>query len=1173
MLSGWVIIVAAFAYILLLFAVASYGDRRSRVVGVPKIGRPVVYALSLAIYCTSWTYFGGVGLASRRGIEFLGIYIGPILMLTLGMPLIRRIVELAKAEKLTSVADFVAARYGKNSTVAMIVAIIALVASVPYIALQLKAVSSSVAVMVNPSDYGIGSGNLHFIDLALIVTLLMAGFAVMFGTRHTDATEHQDGLILAVAMESVVKVFAFATVGLTVLFVLFDGPADLMAKAADNLLITSALSYETPLSRWLILILLSAFAILLLPRQFHVTVVENRTDRERKVASFLLPIYLVAINLFVLPVAIAGLVTFGGTGNADLYILTLPLHGNLPVVTLITFIGGFSAATAMVIVESVALSIMVSNDIIIPVFLRRKLMAARSAHGGRADFTRALLNIRRLAIFAVLLLGYGYYRMADTQSGLASIGLLAFAAIAQVAPALFGGLIWRRANARGAILGMCLGFAAWAYLLFVPSLGGPDNSHIAAAVLNFLIPGTGIFSGPETDPLVNATIFSLALNMLAFVLGSLSRNPRPVERLQAGIFVKRHLRSEFATRGWKTRVSVGDLKATIARYLGEERMQRSFSHYERTAGRRFEDDQPADMALVHFSEQLLGSAIGSSSARLVLSLILQKAEDASADTAFLLDQASEALQYNQDMLQTALSQMDQGIAVFDSADRLTIWNRRFRHLLDLPDQVGQVGFPLSDIVAMLSDRGDIPADEQADVVNRFKTLDASFSLVVASGERIIEVRTNPMPDSGIVATFTDISDRVAAAKALKQANETLEQRVTERTSELTRVNHALGQARAEAEEANIGKTRFFAAAGHDILQPLNAARLYSSALVERMTPADRNGPLVRNIDSALESVEAILGAVLDISRLDTGAMKPQLETIALDDLLRRIATDYEPMAREKNLTFVVMPTSLRVRSDANLLRRLVQNLVSNAIKYTISGKVLVGARRHGGRVSIEVHDSGIGIPAAQFETVFKEFARLDEGAKTATGLGLGLSIVDRISRVLDHPVQLASRPGRGTIFRVDLPLDASVARPAKASERPERRKRSQPLTGLRVLCIDNEPKILEGMALLITGWGCTVREAQSITALDEITRSGEPAPDIIIADYHLDDGDGIAAIQSLRAAYEADVPALLITADRSADVRNEAEKHGISLQHKPVRPAALRAYLTQIAGQRRLAAE
>ncbi|WP_117195978.1 PAS domain-containing hybrid sensor histidine kinase/response regulator [Rhizobium terrae] len=1171
MLPGWIIFVSAFAYVLLLFAVASYGDRRSRLFGVPKGGRPVVYALSLAIYCTSWTYFGGVGLASQRGIEFTGIYIGPILAFTLGMPIVRRIVELAKAEKLTSVADFIAARYGKNSTVAMIVAVIALVGAIPYIALQLKAVSSSVAAMVNPSDYGIGSGNLYFIDLALIVTLLMACFAVIFGTRHTDATEHQDGLILAVAMESVVKLFAFATVGFSVLFILFDGPADLFSKASENLLVSSALAYETPLSRWLILIGLSAFAIIMLPRQFHVTVVENRTTRERKLAGALLPLYLIAINLFVLPAAMAGLITFGGIGDADLYVLTLPLHGELKVVSLIAFIGGFSAATAMVIVESVALSIMISNDIAIPIFLRQRLMAARS--GQRADFTRTLLNIRRLAIFAVLILGYGYYRMADSQSGLASIGLLAFAAIAQMAPALFGGLIWHRANARGAILGLSFGFLAWAYLLFVPSLGGPDNSHVAAAVLNFLFPGTGIFTGPETDPLVNATIFSLTLNTLAFVLGSLSRNPRPVERIQAGIFVKRHLRSQFATRGWKTRVSVGDLKAAIARYLGEERMRRSFSNYERTAGRTFRDEQPADMAMIHFSEQLLGSAIGSSSARLVLSLILQKAEDTNADTAWLLDQASEALQYNQDMLQTALSQMDQGIAVFDNSERLTIWNRRFRSLLDLPEQVGQVGFPLADIVALLCERGDIAESEQANVIQHFHTLDAPFSLVLSGGERIIEVRSNAMPDKGIVATFTDITERVAADQALKQANETLEQRVSERTAELTRVNRELGEARASADEANIGKTRFFAAAGHDILQPLNAARLYSSALVERLGGSDANGPLVRNIDSALESVEAILGAVLDISRLDTGAMKPRITSVALDDLMKRIETDYAPMAREKNLKFVVMPTSLRVRSDANLLRRLIQNLVSNAIKYTIDGKVLVGVRRRGEHVVIEVLDSGIGIPPSKFRTVFREFARLDEGARTATGLGLGLSIVDRISRVLSHPVELASTPGRGTIFRVEVPMDVSMAQAPRAVGEPQRRKRSQPLNGLRVLCIDNEPRILEGMALLITGWGCTVGQADSIAALDDIVAGREPPPEIIIADYHLDDGNGIEAILKLRAKYQADIPALIITADRTPEVRAEAERYDIGVQHKPVKPAAMRAYLTQVAGLKRVAAE
>ncbi|MGE6742027.1 hybrid sensor histidine kinase/response regulator [Allorhizobium pseudoryzae] len=1167
MLPGWIILLSACAYILLLFAVASYGDRRSKRFGVPKAGRPVVYALSLAVYCTSWTYFGGVGLASQHGLEFLGIYIGPVLAFTIGMPLLRRIIELAKAEKLTSPADFIAARYGKNSAVALLVAIISLVGAIPYIALQLKAVSDSVAAMVDPTAYGIGSGNLYFLDLALIVTLMMACFAVIFGTRHTDATEHQDGLILAVAMESVVKLLALLTVGLAVVFLIFDGPVDLWTKASDNLLVASAMNYETPIARWLLLILLSGFAIIMLPRQFHVTVVENRTQSEQRKATWLFPLYLVAINLFVLPIAVAGLILFGGSGNADLYVLQLPLSNALPVISLITFIGGFSAATAMVIVESVALSIMVSNDIFMPIFLRRKLA---TSGGHRADFARHLLRIRRAAIVIVLMLGYGYYRAADSETGLASIGLLSFAAVAQIAPPLLGGLFWRRANARGAIAGMALGFIAWAYLLFLPSLGGTNNSQLAATVLDFLIPGTGIFSGDHADPLVNAVLLSLIINSLAFVIGSLSRNPRPVERIQAGIFVKRHLRSQFATRGWKTRVSVGDMKTAIARYLGEERMRRSFANYERNAGRKLSDEEAADMALIHFSEQLLGSAIGSSSARLVLSLILQKAEDASSDTAWLLDQASEALQYNQDMLQTALSQMDQGVAVFDSSDRLAIWNRRFRNLLDLPEQVGQVGYPLSDIVGILTDRGDLAEEDGEAMIARIKTLDAPFSLVLRGGERIIEVRSNTMPDEGIVATFTDMTDRVAAARALEQANETLEQRVEERTGELMRVNRQLAEARAAADEANLGKTRFFAAAGHDILQPLNAARLYSSSLVERLGDSD-NRQLVRNIDSALESVESILGAVLDISRLDTGAMKPRVASVPLGELLQRIETDFAPIAREKNLKFRVMPTSLSVKTDPNLLRRLVQNLVSNAIKYTISGKVLVGARRRGGEVVIDVVDSGIGIPSSKFKTVFKEFARLDEGARTASGLGLGLSIVDRISRVLSHPVELASTPGRGTIFRVRMPRDAGAAGTKPAE--PLAKAVPQPLSGLRVLCIDNEPQILDGMALLLSGWGCSVERAASVAAIDSLAAGSIPAPDIVIADYHLDDGNGIDAILRLRAALGGSIPGLLITADRSAEVRAEAEKYGLGVQHKPVKPAALRAYITQTANLRRAAAE
>lgn len=1167
-MPGSLIFALALAYLLLLFAVASYGDRKAKHSGRSTKGRPLVYALSLAIYCTSWTYFGGVGLATTNGLEFAGIYIGPILMFTLGMPLIRRIVTLAKSERLTSIADFIAARYGKNPGVAAVVALISLIAYIPYIALQLKAVSSSVAAMVDTTGFGIAASG-GIIDLPLVVTLSLACFAIVFGTRHTDATEHQDGLILAISMESLVKLVAIASVGIYVVYFLFDGPGDLWQRASENERVMRSLTYETPVARWILLIVLSAFAIVMLPRQFHVTVVENRTAGELRMAGILFPLYLIAINLFVLPVAIGGVMTFNGQGDGDLYVLTLPFALDQHVLTLVAFIGGFSAATAMVIVASVALSIMVSNDIVIPVVLRRSLIGGVEQQD---DLSRMLLRIRRLAIFFVLLLGYAYYRAATANAGLASMGLLAFAAAAQVAPALLGGLFWRNANARGAMAGMISGLVVWAYLLFLPSIGVADNAYVAETVLGFLFPGSTIFTGAAADPLVNATLIAMMVNIGAYVVGSLTRNPTSLERLQAGTFIRAKPRLERAFRGRRTKVTVKDLKSTIAKYLGEERMQRSFHTYERQVGRWLEDNAPADAAIVHFSEQLLGSAIGSSSARLVLSLVLQRIDDTPTDTDWLLDQASEALQYNQDMLQTALGQMDQGIAVFDSEGNLTVWNRRFRQLLDLPEYVGQVGFPLADIVDILVERGDIAEADRQAAITRTMTFDEPFALVLGDGARILEIRTNAMPEKGFVSTYTDITDRVASDRALKQVNETLEQRVAERTVELTRVNTELAEARAAAEEANISKTRFFAAAGHDILQPLNAARLYSSSLVERLGDTE-NREMVRNIDSSLESVEAILGAVLDISRLDTGAMKPRVQTVALKDLLKRIETDFAPIARAKNLKFTVLSSSLAIRTDPNLLRRVVQNLVSNAIKYTNSGKVLVGVRRKGGHAFLQVLDSGIGIPSSKFRTVFKEFARLDEGARTAPGLGLGLSIVDRISRVLSHPVELQSTPGRGTSFKVRVPIDMAASR--HVADKPAVVPVvDEPLKGLRVLCIDNEPKILDGMRLLLSGWGCTVVLAESVAAVEALAATDPlPAIDAVIADYHLDDGTGIAAIGKLRAALGRAVPALLVTADRTPDVRAEAERDKILVQNKPVRPGSMRAWLTQLSTMQREAAE
>lgn len=1168
MLSGWAIISTALLYLLLLFAVASYGDRKAATKRSERRGRPVIYALSLAVYCTSWTYFGGVGLAAERGYEFLAIYIGPILMFTVGMPVIRRIVHLAKTEKLTSIADFLGARYGKNPTIAAVVALIAVIGTIPYIALQLKAVSSSVTIMVSDAALE-GLGPFFPTDVSLMLALLLAGFAVIFGTRHTDATEHQNGLILAVATESVVKLLAFTAVGLFVTFFLFSGPADLFEKATGDGRVMEALNYNTAPARWLTLIMLSAFAIVILPRQFHVTVVENRTESELRTARYLFPLYLVAINLFVIPIAIAGLLFFGDPGSGDQFVLQLPLANDIGWLSLATFIGGFSAATAMVIVASVAVAIMISNDLVMPTLLRRNIIRRDSDW---SDFTGAILKIRRTAIFVILLLGYAYYRAANINAGLASIGLLSFASIAQIAPALFGGLIWKRANARGAIAGLCAGMVVWAYFLFIPSFGGPDNSSVASAILSFLVPFTDIFSGNHSDPLVNGVVLSLLANTALFVIGSLSRPARSLERIQAGVFIPQRAKARPVQDDWQTSITVEQLKQATTKYLGAQRAERSFRTFETTHGRQLDSDAPADMELVRYAEQLLGSAIGSASARLVLSLLFQKDDDRSSDTARLLDEASEALHYNRDLLQSALAQMNQGITVFDRANRLSVWNRRFRSLLDLPESVGQVGVPLEDIITILADRGDLESGQIRRTIDNFLTMDASWTLTLQKSQRIIEIRSNPMPDNAVVTTYADITDRVASAKALSRANETLEQRVATRTAELVRVNEELAQARAIAEEANLGKTRFLAAAGHDILQPLNAARLYSSSLVERLGESE-NRDLVGNIDSSLESVESILGAVLDISRLDTGAMKPQVSSFALSDVLRRIETEFQPVAAENNVRLTVLPTTVMVRSDPNLLRRLIQNLVSNAIKYTHHGRVLVGVRHRGDKISVQVVDTGIGIPSSSLKTVFNEFTRLDEGTRTAAGLGLGLSIVDRIARVLDHPVHVSSAAGRGSDFRVEIPIETNISRVLKTPARGSRSGGSSNLDGLSVLCIDNELKILDGLELLMGGWNCRVEVAESLRILREsLARQSEP-PHAIIADYHLDDGDGIEAVGLVRQHWGFDIPAVLATADRTPDVRGRAEAQSISIFNKPLKPAALRAFLNQIAAARKSAAE
>jgi Na+/proline symporter/signal transduction histidine kinase len=1168
MLHDWGVIAAAFGYIGFLFLVASHGDRLSPA----QRGRAsaLIYPLSLAIYCTSWTFFGSVGFAARTSVDFLAIYIGPILMIGLCMPLFRRVIQLAKSQRITSIADFIAARYGKSQAVAATVALIAIIGSVPYIALQLKAAAASLETILSDDR---AFAHIPIIgDIALMVTLAMATFAVLFGTRQADATEHQHGLMLAVATESIVKLVAFIAAGAFVTFWMFD-PHDLIQRAMKTPEAVRAIEYTPSIGNFLCMVGLSFCAIVLLPRQFHVSAVENSSDAEVSRARWLFPLYLVAINLFVIPIAIAGLVTFPfGAVDSDMYVLALPIEADLPLLSIGVFIGGLSAATAMVMVECVALSVMVSNDIVVPLVLQR---SGASREG--KDFGYFLLRVRRFAIFAIMAMAYFYYRaLGNTQ--LAAIGLLSFAAIAQLAPAFFGGLFWRRATARGAMAGMLVGFAVWLYTLFLPSF--LDSSTAGLMLLQHgpfgieALRPQALF-GADLPPLLHGVLWSLSLNLVAYVALSLARQPSSIELVQADLFVPNTLAPIAPTfRRWRSTVTVQDIQTTVAQYLGPDRAQHSFEAFALTHHTRLEPSAPADFELLQHAEHLIASSIGAASSRLVMSLLLRKRTVSAKAALKLLDDSHAALHFSREILQTALNHVRQGIAVFDADLQLICSNRQFGEILGLPPHLVQLGIPLREILEFM---GAISpsgfGDDEALLERRlaaYTTEGEPYLERLADRHMVIEVRANRMPGGGPVITFSDVTPSFEAAEALERANATLEKRVRDRTEELTRLNTELALAKSTAEDANISKTRFLAAASHDILQPLNAARLYVTSLVERQSGGE-DSRLVENIDDSLEAIEEILGALLDISRLDAGAMTPSISSFKIGDLMRSLEIEFAPSARAKGLELTFVSSSLPVQSDRSLLRRLLQNFISNAIKYTPHGRVLVGCRRHGQSLKIGVYDTGVGIPIVKRGEIFKEFHRLEQGARIARGLGLGLSIVERLARVLNHGIAIDANPGGGSVFSVTVPTAKAINHTAAVtSATPLSRT---PMSGALIVCIENDAAILDGMRTLLTAWDAEVIAASDLeAAIAAIEVAGTPVTGLLV-DYHLDRGNGVAAIRDIRRRFGDNIPAILITADRSPHVRAAAREETIAVLNKPVKPASLRALIGQWRTQQMIAAE
>jgi len=1241
MSHGTPILGLALAYLGLLFVIAHISERHARAWASSRLA-PIVYALSLAIYCTSWTFYGAVGRAVNSGLDFALIYVGPTLVILFAQPLIAKIVRVAKRQNVTSIADFLGARYGRSRAVSVMATLIAVMGAMPYIALQLQAVSFTFAALSGDGGAAAAKATTPlWQDTALIVSLLMAAFTILFGVRHVQASEQHRGMMMAIAVESLVKLCALLAAGIFVVWRLYDGPGDLMAQFNAAALAPNP-THFAPTASWIALTALSAIAFLCLPRQFHVAVVEHHHPRSLPTARILFPLYLLLINIFVIPIALAGLDRLGLGVDPDLFVLMLPLQSGADWLVALVFIGGLSAATSMVAIACMALSGMIGNELVMPLLLRSR----RPTEG---TIGQLALLVRRIAVVVILLAAFAYYRTITGILPLATIGMVSFCAVSNFAPGLLLGLYWRRSHRYGVIAGLAGGFAVWFWAVLWPTI------EPAAATA---VPPLGPLAW--LDPLTRGFVVGFLVNLGLTITGSLLAKPSARDQAQADAFVSGAEVERSEPAEVPTATELDHLRELAARFIGPDRANQAF------AGQRL-----SGAAALEFTERLLSGTIGSASARVVVTAARRRGLWLPGSFREMLDEATAAIRYNADLLRRTLDHMGLGIAVFDAEGRLEVWNERFATLTGLDPQQLRIGVTLFDLAHTVPALGSLA-----------RRRGAAFQEIRLASGTVTELRVDPLSDRGIVITANDVTDRVSAAEALRDserririiadnvpvliayvdreeryrfanrpyqaalqlapqdsegsrvaealgperyarlkphidaalagqpqsfeidfptndakievaqgtyiphrdergevlgffllyvdtsdrrraetamrlANESLERRVAERTAELE-------AARARAEEANVGKTRFIAAASHDLLQPLHATRLFLAALAERHPGDD----LVAKVELGLGAVDDLLDALLDISKLDSGAVRPERKPVPVGPLLQSLAESFAPVAAHNRVELRLVPCNAVVETDPTLLRRVLQNFLANAIRYAHvpgrAARVLIGCRRVGRALRIEVRDNGPGIPRASQQEVFKEFIRLGRGeAQGERGLGLGLAIVDRIARMLGHPLRLVSAPGSGAAFSIEMPL--ATLSPASTADRAPSLSLPRRATGraAMVVCIDDEAPVREAMSALLGSWGCEVVTAgDADQALAEVNGR---VPDLVLIDLHLgeDRPDGFAEIGRLRTAWGPRVPAAVVTADRDAANLSRARSLGLDVLLKPVKPAQLRALVTR----------
>ncbi|PKH89510.1 PAS domain-containing hybrid sensor histidine kinase/response regulator [Colwellia sp. Bg11-28] len=1159
-LDTWLITILSIAYLAVLFIVAHWGQNQASENWSCK---PWVYSLSLGVSCSSWAFYGTVGQAATTGAWLAPIYIGSILCLVLAWPMLHKILLIVKQQNLTSIADFIAFRYDRSPKVAALVTLVALTGIIPYIALQLRAISTSFDLLTGTYQSGIST--------AFVVTIVLIFFSILFGTRQIAANKQNQGLVLAIAFSSVIKLFALTAVGIFATFYVFDGFADLINQGENISSITGTNSVYLAVAQ----AVLGAITIFILPQQFHMMMIENHHQQELKTARWLFPLYLLLINVFILPIAIAGQLTFpGGSVDADTYVLTLPLFYQQAWLGITVYIGGLAAATSMVIVAAIVLSTMVSTEVLTPLVLKFRLFNTKQ----KQQMSGLLLNLRRGSIAIILLLAFIFERIIAQQNHLATIGLLSFVLLSQFAPATIGALYWRKANAKAALTGLIIGSIVWLYTLFLPALI-PNSQWIETGLwqMTWLKP-TALFGVDFLDSTSHGVFYSLLLNVICYVVVSLISQRSVGEKLQAEYFVNK------SQNQFERNLSLDDLYSLLVRFIDKPAAEALIT-FAKSSGKNESN--------IEYTRLQLSGVLGSASTRMVMKAASTSQDMPLEDVVSIVDEANQMFRFNRELLQSGVENIEQGISVIDADMRLVAWNQRYIQLLDYPEGFVCAGKPIEELLryniakGIITGTGESPSrhDEGEDLITRRiehmrMGHNHYFQRSMPNGV-VLEIRGQSMPGGGFVSTFSDITAHIEAEKALQKANESLERRVEERTQELRR-------AKAEAEAANSSKTRFLAAASHDLMQPFNALSLFTSMLKKKVEN-DELAQLANNIDDSLNVVEALLSDLVEISRLDNNLDIIEKNHFALDELLIPLKNEFTVLAQQDDISFSYQASSTWVNSDKRMLRRILQNFLSNAVHYCrdktgdkagdkagITNKIVLGVRHKKDVVRIEVWDNGPGIAVDKQLTIFQEFERLEQN-REIPGLGLGLAIAERMASLLDLKISLKSTVGKGTCFMLELPRveHKAVNLPGNLSNKIPNKTASHDIknTGtinedfadMSVLVIDNDALMLTAISSQLIEWGCLVYTAKDKESLTKIVTQMQQPARFIIADYHLDNNtNGVDLVSHLLRKEHWQSPCVICSADPSEQVRQHTSDANFLFLRKPVKSLALKRLIRQI---------